>query len=119
MQVASGWVTLAGSADGALFWQREEIGVLQIAPLEKGSLPRMSEAVESIVLGEQDRGARTVSFGDYPELDATCGIIHREEPGPILQGQVIGFPIVAVHVTPITDLVSLQPRTDVGLGQCC
>jgi len=62
-RVASGWVTLAGSADGT--FQRK---------IKATSLD-MREVVELVIFGKQHRRYRTIGLGDDPEFDAGGGVI--------------------------------------------
>jgi len=49
---------------------------------------------DSIVLREQDRGGRTIGLGDDVELDAGGGVINREDPETLLEGEFVLLTVV-------------------------
>src|SRR2546421_12970112 len=75
--------------------------------------------VDSIILREKHGAPGAVGLRHNPKPRALDGSVHRENPGPFLQGPVVGSPILRRQLTPISSLVALYASEDVVLGYGC
>lgn len=71
--------------------------------------------VHSIILRQQDGRQGAVGLGDDPEADPGCGVVGRQEPGPLNQGPIIRRPVLGTDQPPVASQMLLKRTEDVGV----
>ena len=73
-----------------------------------GNPVRVAGHSRSVVLGQEDAGARPVGLGDDPELDSVPVAIDRKDPQSATQGHFVFLAVFGACVAPVGGGVPLQ-----------